>query len=44
MLAKVYDLNQWKSAHNPAVVTWQYNLSFVLAWNELLIRMIYGKR
>lgn len=44
MDAKIYDLAQWKAAHKPVVVTWQYGLAAMLAWNELWLRVFYGKR
>jgi hypothetical protein len=42
MLAPVTDLNQWKAAHPPTLVFWQHSLQAWIAWQKLLIKVIYG--
>lgn len=44
MDAQIISMAQWKAAHKPAIVTWQYGLAAMLAWNEMWLRAFYGNR
>lgn len=44
MQAKIINLAEWKSAHPPALVCWQHGLACMLAWQKLMLTVIYGPR
>jgi hypothetical protein len=44
MTAKVVNFEQWKAAHPPALIRFQHGLQAWLAWQKLILKVMYGSR
>jgi len=44
MKATVINFQEWKAAHPPVLICWQHGLQAWLAWQKLILKVIYGPR
>jgi hypothetical protein len=42
MPAKIISFTEWKAAHPPALICFQHGLACWLAWQKLMLSVIYG--
>lgn len=41
MNAQIISMAQWKAAHPPALICWNHGLACWLAWQKLMLKVIY---
>ncbi len=43
MPAKIINLEQWKAAHPPALIFWNYGLASMVAWHKMWLKIFLQK-
>lgn len=44
MPAKIINLEQWKAAHPPALIFWNYGLTAMVAWQKMWLGVMFKDR